>query len=72
METIIADFAAASGVSEQEFQKLLTELGLIQLLNEVRRLQAGEAFQEKRLVHQNEPIPERLIKQAFEALQEDY
>ena len=71
MKKLIVDVAAASDVSERKLRSLLTELGLAQLLSEARRLQAGEAFKEKRLTFEQEPIPARFIKQAFESLQED-
>lgn len=70
MKKIIIDVADASGVSERKVRSLLTELGLAQLLSEARRLQVGEAFQTKKLVDQTQPIPARLIKQAFESLEE--
>lgn len=41
------------------------------MLNEARRMQVGEAYQEERMVFDNEPIPARNIKQAFESLRED-
>lgn len=41
------------------------------MLNEARRIQAYDAYQEKRIVFDDEPIPARCIKQAFESLREE-
>lgn len=71
MKKLIEEIAIVCDVSERKLRALLTELGLAQMLNEARRMQVGEAYQEERMVFDNEPIPARNIKQAFESMRED-
>ena len=71
MKKLIGEVAIACDVSERELRALLIELGLDQMCNEARRMQVRDAYQEKRIVFDNEPIPARHIKQAFESLRED-
>ena len=71
MKKLIGEVAIACDISERKLRGLLTELGLAQMLNEARRIQAYDAYQEKRIVFDDEPIPARHIKQAFESLRED-
>ncbi|MGL4614596.1 MAG: hypothetical protein ACRCVV_12020 [Shewanella sp.] len=71
MKKLIGEAAIACDISERKLRLLLTELGLAQMLNEARRMQVRDAYQDKRIVFDNEPIPARHIKQAFESLRED-
>lgn len=71
MKKLIEEVAIACNVSEKKLRTLLVEVGLLELLNNARRLQAGEAFKEKRILFHGEPIPARHFKQAYENLLED-
>ncbi|EKQ9909828.1 hypothetical protein KGW14_004679 [Salmonella enterica subsp. enterica serovar Stanley] len=71
MKKLIEEVAIACNVSERKLRTLLVEVGLLELLNNARRLQAGEAFKEKRILFQGEPIPAKYFKQAYENLLED-
>lgn len=63
---VFESVSLACGVSQRTLKKHLAVLGMEVLLNEARRLQVGEAFQEKRLIHEQEPIPARLVKKAYD------
>ena len=71
MKKLISEVAIASDVSERKLRTLLTQLGLCQILSEARRLQAAEAFKEKRILFDKEPIHPKYFRQAFKLLSED-
>lgn len=68
MKKLIEETAVACNVSERKLRSLLVEIGLLELLNNARRLQAGEAFKEKRILFEREPIPARHLRQAYEEI----
>ena len=71
MKKLIKETAIACNVSERKLRALLTEIGLLQILNEAKRLQACDAFQEKRILFDGEPIQAQYLKEAFENFSED-
>lgn len=70
MKKLISEVAISSGVSERKLRALLTQLGLCQILSEARRLQAAEAFNERRFLFDQEPIHPKYFRQAFTLLSE--
>lgn len=66
ISSIFDSCSEACEISPRTLKKHLAEIGLGVLIDEARRMQFSEAYQEKRLLGQDEPIPARLVKQAYE------
>ncbi len=63
--SLIKQMATTLEVSERKLRGELIELGLDEVLNHARRLQAREAFEAKRLVFPDEPITPEQLREAY-------
>jgi len=62
---LIKQLAELLDISERKLRSELVELGLYAVLNNACRLQAQEAFREKRLVYNDESFTPEQLRQAY-------
>lgn len=60
-----ATLAKAIGISDRKLRQQLLAAGLGALLDEARRLQMVQAFEQRQWLGNDEPIPVEMVKQAY-------
>lgn len=70
-EEIIRFLADKNNQEQTKVKDILITLGLNVIIDEARRLQISQAFEEKKLIASEEPIPTKFIQKSYKSIIEN-